>query len=125
MIKKISLIVLIIAFILFGLGCSHVNADTYTNDNTNDYGLYNAVTGNTRLTKAGTLVAGWLRYGALVLAVGMLMVKGIKFIISAPEGKADVKKEMIPWAIGVFILFTFNLVVDVIMNIATGFNNSI
>ena len=46
------------------------------------------------------------------------MFKGIKFLISSPEGKADAKKEMIPWAIGVVILFSMNVIINFVAKIA-------
>ncbi len=74
---------------------------------------------------AASYIGGWLRYGALALAVGMLMYKGIKFILSSPEGKAEVQKQMIPWAIGLVILFTFNIVLTIVSNIASDFSKPI
>lgn len=70
------------------------------------------------ITNAGMYIAGWLRYGALVVAVGMLMVKGIKLITSSPEGKAEAKKELMPWAIGAIILFTMNVFINFFVNFA-------
>ncbi len=70
------------------------------------------------IISAGRYIAGWIRYGALVAAVGVLMVKGIKFLISSPEGKADAKKEMVPWAIGVVLLFSMNTIINFIVKMA-------
>lgn len=78
--------------------------------------------GGQNITNAAALVAGWIRYGAIAVAVGVLMVKGVKFMISSPDGKAEVKKEMIPWAIGLLILFTFNIVIDIIVNLGMSFS---
>lgn len=79
--------------------------------------IYNAGEG-TRLRFAGRYVAGWIYWAALIAAVVVLMIKGIKFITSSPEGKADVKKEMIPWAVGILILFFFipilNWIIDLV-----------
>ncbi len=79
--------------------------------------IYNNTTGN-GIVSAGQYIAGWIRYGAVAIAVGVLMVKGIKFLISSPEGKADAKKEMIPWAIGVVILFSMNVIINFVAKIA-------
>lgn len=78
------------------------------------------INGGYRLRDAGRYVAGWIRYAAIIVCVIVLMLKGIKFITSAPEGKADVKKELIPWAIGLLILFAFipflNWIIELVQN---------
>ena len=55
----------------------------------------------------------------------MLMVKGIKFIISSPEGKAQAQKELIPWAIGVVILFAMSTILNFIVDFAQNNINNI
>ncbi len=77
------------------------------------------------LTNAGMYIAGWIRYGALAVAVGMLMIKGIKLITSSPEGKADAKKELMPWAIGAIILFTMNMIINFFVWFAQHYINNI
>ena len=75
---------------------------------------------NTKLQTAGTYIAGWLRYAAIIICVIMLMLKGIKFITSSPEGKADVKKELIPWFVGLVILVAMipflNWIIEITQN---------
>ena len=39
------------------------------------------------------------------IAVIMLMYLGIKYLISAPEGKAEIKKTAVPFVVGAVILF--------------------
>lgn len=65
---------------------------------------------------AGSEIVGYIVYIAIVISVIVLMLKGIKFITSSPEGKADVKKELIPWTIGLVILFSMNVVLTAIKN---------
>ncbi len=77
------------------------------------------------LTNAGMYIAGWIRYGALAVAVGMLMIKGIKLFTSSPEGKADAKKELMPWAIGAIILFTMNMIINFFVYFAQHYINNI
>ncbi len=78
--------------------------------------------GDGKILSAATYIAGWIRYAAIAIAVGMLMYKGIQFILSSPEGKAEVKKQMIPWAIGLVLLFTFNIFLNIIAGIAQDFS---
>ena len=81
--------------------------------------------GDNRLSNAGSYIAGWLFYAAIIICVIVLMIKGIKFITASPEGKADVKKELIPWFIGIIILFSFRVTLNWIIDIANKNINSI
>lgn len=86
-----------------------------------DYGsLYNFEENS--FTKIGTSIAGWIGYGVLAIAVVMLMVTGIQFIISAPDGKAQAMKRLIPWAIGVFILLCMEVIIQRIVDTAQNIN---
>ena len=49
-----------------------------------------SIPNNNGLFNAGSEIAGYIVYAAIVISVIVLMVKGIKFITSSPEGKADV-----------------------------------
>lgn len=80
---------------------------------------------NNGIAKAGAYIAGWIRYGAMVIAVVMLMSKGIKFITASPEGKAEVKKEMTPWAIGLILLLLLNVIINFVAGLAQNHVNQI
>ena len=80
-------------------------------------GLYNFSNDN-KIFTMGSNIAGWVIYAAIIVCVVTLMVKGIKFITSSPEGQASVKKELIPWAIGIIILFSARIVLNFINNFA-------
>lgn len=54
-------------------------------------------------------------YGTAVI---ILLIKGVKMMKAAPEAKADVKKELISYAIGAFILFGVGTIVRLVGNIA-------
>ena len=55
-------------------------------------------------------------------AVASVSVAGIKYMLSSPDGRADVKKEMIPYIIGGFLLFGASKVAVTIEKIGLGFN---
>ncbi len=78
--------------------------------------------GSNGFTNIGREIAGYVYYVGLALAVGMLMITGIKFIASAPEGKADAKKRIVPWAIGVVLLFSIKVFIDVFVNLGQQLN---
>ena len=83
--------------------------------------IYNGAGGN-GILNAGALVAGYIKYFAIAVAVIMVMYMGIKFITAAREGKAEVKKQIIVMFIGMVILF---FMVAVFNWIQTLTNNSI
>lgn len=80
------------------------------------------VGGENGFTAIGQKIAGYIMYFAEAFALGMLMITGIKFVMSAPEGKADAKKRLIPWAIGVVLLFSLNALLDQVADIGSQIN---
>ena len=93
--KSIRILLLILIIMLAVMNVAYASpTDIYTG-------------GGDRLSNAGTYIAGWIRYAGIIICVIVLMLKGIKFITASPEGKADVKKELIPWAVGLVILVAF------------------
>lgn len=113
---KISVIIFTIMFVLINMtNVSYGGNDSTKNDNQEQQrsirdDLYGSP--NTTLTTAASKIAGVIEYIALAFAVGMLILKGIKFVTSSPDGKADVKKELIPWSIGVVLLFTLIMFIN-------------
>ena len=61
----------------------------------NDYGLYSGINEDSGIVNAGQYIAGWILYAGIIICVIVLMIKGIKFITAAPEGKAEVKKSLL------------------------------
>lgn len=54
-------------------------------------------------------------YGAAVI---ILMYSGVKYMISAPDAKAEIKKKMIYLAVGAVMLFAAGGIVQIISNLA-------
>lgn len=52
-------------------------------------------------------------------AIIIIMIKGVSFMQAAPEGKAEIKKEMINIVIGGILIFGINGIVGIIINIAS------
>ena len=65
--------------------------------------------------KAESLVGqilGILQFTAVAIALGMLLVIGIKYITASPEGKADIKGTAIAYLIGAVCIFAAVLVIS-------------
>lgn len=130
---KISVIIFTIMFVLINMtNVSYGgNASTQNNNQAQQIeepkleGIREDLYGssNTTLTTAASKIASVIEYIALAFAVGMLILKGIKFVTSSPDGKADLKKELIPWTIGVVLLFTLIMFINqVVRPLALKFN---
>ncbi len=53
---------------------------------------------------------------AVTVAVIILIVLGMKYMIASPGEKADVKKSMVPYVIGAFIVFAAAEIVRIIIS---------
>ena len=124
MIKKFLVILLVISCIFVNVCVVYAGKEDQEADYHN---IYDVVGGkdSSGLVNAGLYITKWIRYGAFIASVVVLMSKGIKFIVASPEGKADVKKEMIPWAVGMFLLLAFNVILNVVANFAQPHVNNI
>lgn len=61
---------------------------------------------------------GYMQWIGIVVAVAYLMIMGIKFMQGSIEDKAEIKKNMMPWFIGIVIILTITTLLNVIANIA-------
>ena len=108
-IKKIFLIISAISFNTYNIAYADAGQ------------IYNLASGDTNgLYGTVSYIVGWLFYGILIAAVIAIMIKGIKFIVAAPDGKAEIKKELIPWAIGIVILLAFRTLISIVVNWVSG-----
>lgn len=124
--KKIVSVILIFVIIIlnFNVVCANpVSDEIESNNNSLQEQLYG--TGNNKVANAGATIAGYIVYAGIIVAVVVLMLKGIKFVTSSPEGKADVKKELIPWAVGIVILFSIQAILQFVVNFAQNNVNNI
>ncbi len=53
----------------------------------------------------GNNILGIIQVAGTVIAVGVLMVLGIKYMMGSAEEKAEYKKTMIPYLVGAILLF--------------------
>lgn len=66
--------------------------------------------GEDKIVKAGNNVLGYIQAIGTLIAVGVLMFLGIKYMTASPSEKSDLKKSLIPYVIGaVILLFAVNL----------------
>ena len=73
---------------------------------------------NNPFSNTVSAVIGVIQAVGMSTAVITLTVIGIKYILTSPEGKAEVKKQMYPYIIGCILLFAGSGLVGVIANVA-------
>jgi len=112
--KKLCIVFLFLANILniHNVYAGDLNEDLY---NINNGSLYNI----------GSMIAGYIVYIGILIAVVVLMIKGIKYITAAPEGKAEIKKELMPWFIGIVLLFSIRIILQFIADFAQNSINNL
>ncbi len=68
----------------------------------------------------GNNVLGIIQIVGTVIAVGVLMVLGIKYMMGSAEEKAEYKKTMLPYIIGAVILFAAVNLAKAVTSLASG-----
>lgn len=64
-------------------------------------------------------ILGMIKYLGVFLAVGILMFLGIKYMMGSAAEKAEYKKTMIPFVVGVVLLFAAALIIQIIQTTTT------
>lgn len=68
-------------------------------------------TGGEGLLGPANKILGVIYVVAIAMSVGMLIIIGLRYVISSPEQKADLKAKAIPYLIGAVLVFgTANIV---------------
>lgn len=121
---KRTLIIMILALLILSCNC-FVEADTFSTGmidpnsyNPNNYG----VAQNTGEFKTMVItVIRYLNVIGVVISVLALAAIGIKYMVGSAEEKAEYKKSMIPYLIGVSLLFGITTIITILSSIANIF----
>ena len=76
-----------------------------------------------RLTDFAKTIITLIRVIGVIVTVITLLILGIKYMTASVSERADYKKSMIPYLIGVFIFFALSQLVPIIMEMADKFND--
>lgn len=87
-------------------------------DKYNPGSIENAFDNSDRITSIGATVIDVIRVIGAIVTVIVLMILGIKYMMGSVEEKADYKKSMIPYLIGVVIFFSLSQILPIIMELA-------
>lgn len=111
--KKIVRIIGILILAML-LGSTFVFADDI---NTGGYtGIYHG--GSQSIRNAGSLILGVVQVVGTSIAVIMLVIIAIRYFTAAPEAKADIKSQLIPYVIGAVLLFAASNLVSIVATAA-------
>ena len=76
------------------------------------------VGGTTKLVSAGNKILGVVYAVGVVVSIATLCVIGIKYMMSSPSEKADLKSRATPFVIGAVIMFCAVNILQIIAKIA-------
>lgn len=118
--KKMSLAILIL-IVIASICCTSVRADDGDNfdlnafDNTTANGVDSA---NDMVNSAAAQIISIARIICVTIAIVMLLVIAMKYMISAPGDRADIKKHAVNYVIGAFVLFGVSGILTILNNVA-------
>lgn len=111
--KTLKKLILLIGIVL--VLCSN---NVLALENLNDYDPQPTLnSSDSFIVKAGP-VLGFIQNAGIITAVIALAIIGLKYMITSPEGKADYKKEMIPYIVGCFILGSVSLILGILAELS-------
>ncbi len=129
-IRKMS-VVFIILILLMTICCIGVNANSADDggedlsDNANfDLNAFDKASdegskkANNMVNNAAANVIGIARIVCVAIAIVMLLVIAMKYMISAPGDRADIKKHAVNYVIGAFVLFGISGILTILNNFA-------
>ena len=79
--------------------------------------------GATSMNKIGGTIIGYVTSAAMVIAVVMVAVLGIKYMMGSVEEKAEYKKSFMPLIIGAVLVFGASAVAKIIISLSSTFTN--
>ena len=80
---------------------------------------YSNINGYVKINETAGKIIKIIRYAAIVIAVVLIAVFGIKFMLGSAEEKAEYKKSFIPLIIGAVVVFAATFIADLIFSIAS------
>lgn len=69
------------------------------------------------ISAAGNSIVGAVQWIGIAVIVGATIYKGIKFVTSSPDGKAEIKKEIIMLVIGAILVLAVGEIIKLILDL--------
>lgn len=109
--KKHLIIIAILVSIIF-IAISNYNYIFAYSDLTN-----NIWSGVASVHGAATIIISAVQWIGVVVLVGAAIAKGIKFVSSSPDGKAEIKKEIVMYLVGAIIVLAAGRIISTIFHL--------
>jgi len=65
-------------------------------------------------------VMGTFVFLVQIACVATVIIMGLRYILTSAEGKANVKKDLVVWCVGAFIVFGATTLIGLVLNVVTG-----
>lgn len=78
-----------------------------------------------KIATSGREILGYIQVIGTLIAVGVLMFLGIKYMTASASEKADIKKSIIPYIVGAVVLLTAVNILPIIETIGKGLINGV
>ena len=115
--KKVSIIIItfLMIFMLFNIGIvkATINPGDYKPGNLTDDDI-------SKVTSKANPIIGTIKIVGIVIAVITLVVLGVKYMTGSIEEKAEYKKTMIPYLVGIVLLLGASGIVKAIASFKLG-----
>ena len=118
----IVMILLTILFSAFTYSCSYASSNGGSSGAKTDWNVFEPDNSTKSPEKVNSLVGkivGIITTVGIVVALATGVIIGIRFVVAAPEGKAQLKATLMPYIFGVLMLFTVSVMVGGIYSIVT------
>lgn len=76
---------------------------------------------SSEFVKVANMILGIVRAIGTILSVIMAIMLGIKYLMGSVDEKADFKKTMIPYIVGIVLLFAGSQIVGIIQSLVSAF----
>ena len=77
-----------------------------------------SASGAANVTKVGDSILAIIQVVGTIIAIGILMVLGIKYMMGSAEEKASYKKTMMPYIVGAVLIFAASNIATYVYNFA-------
>ena len=124
-IKNINILICMVAIIIFTLMC---NFSIASNPIDNPGGYAPGEIDGTDIepiTDKGAIILNTLTTIGIILSVIVLVILGIKYMLGSVEEKAEYKKTMIPYLVGVFMLAAVTVILRIVVTMVGNLSSTI
>ena len=108
----IFIIMMFISINVFASNPTTINPDDWKPDDLNTSDVQEIV-------DTSKVIVDIIRAVGIIVTVVVIIVMGIKYMLGSIEERAEYKKSMLPYLLGVFIFFCLSQILAIIINFST------